>query len=179
MKKKQIHPRVIILGIDGLEYSLVRKWKLTNIMQKIYCKTDLSDYKVIVTPPIWGSMLTGKIDEEIMGIWEKQAELTGCGVNTKQKWWAKIGNFLPPVIGLWIWCHFFSPFFGGNLFDKASNYVIEKNQINIFQFFKNPWTNGIPGYGRNVSDPKARYHFQLAMIGINVSFHQLDFCTFV
>ena len=115
-------------------------------MQKAHCKLDLSDYKVIVTPPIWGSMLTGKIDDEIIKIWVKQAEITGAGINTKQKWWAKFGDLLPPLIDLWIWHHIFAPIFGGNLFEKTANYVIDKNQTNIFQFFKNPWTNGIPGY---------------------------------
>jgi len=172
MKKKSPNPRVIILGIDGLEYSLIKKWKLTNIMQKQHCKLDLSDYKVIVTPPIWGSMLTGKIDHEIMEIWERQAEITGAGINTKQKWWARFGDLLPPIIDLWIWYHIFAPFFGGNLFEKTADYVIDKNQTNLFQFFKNPWTNGVPGYGRDVSNLKEKYHFQLAMIGKDEFFNE-------
>ena len=52
-------PEIIILGIDGLEYNLVKEWRLKNITQEAYRKLDLSDYKVVVTPPIWGSMLTG------------------------------------------------------------------------------------------------------------------------
>ena len=77
MEQKSGKPKVIVLGIDGLEYSLVEKWGLKNIMQKTYCKLDLSDYKIIVTPPIWGSMITGKIDEDVMKVWEKSAELVG------------------------------------------------------------------------------------------------------
>ena len=70
-------PKVIVLGIDGLEYSLVEKWRLKNLKQKKYCKLDLSEYKVIVTPPIWSSMLLGKIDEELMDIWVRNSELLG------------------------------------------------------------------------------------------------------
>jgi hypothetical protein len=170
MDKKSFQPKVIVLGIDGLEYSFVKKWKLKNIMQKKYCKTDLSDYKVIVTPPIWGSMLTGKINDEIMEMWVKQAQVSGLGINTKQKWWAKIGNILPPIIDLWIWYHIFSPLFGGDLFEKSANYIIEKNETNVFQFFENPWTNGVPGYGKIANTPTKKYQFQMAMLGKDSNF---------
>lgn len=172
MDNKSPHPRVIILGIDGLEFSLVKDWELTNIMQKTHYKLDLSDYDVIVTPPIWGSMLTGKINDEIMKMWVKQAQLTDVGVNTKQKWWAKIGNILPPIFDLWIWYHIFAPLFGGNLFEKTANYVLDKNETNIFQFFQKPWTNGVPGYGKLVNNPKKKYQLQMAMIGKDSTFKE-------
>jgi len=172
MKKKLSYPSVIILGIDGLEYSLVVEWKLTNIMQKAYCKLDLSDYDVIVTPPIWGSMLTGKIDNEVMKIWIRQAEVAGGGINTKQKWWAKIVNILPPKIDLWLWYHIFTPLIGGDPFEKTANYVIDKKQKNIFQFFKKPWTNGIPSYGKLISNQNDRYLLQNAMLGRDIPFKQ-------
>jgi hypothetical protein len=164
MKKNFSHPEVIILGIDGLEYNLVKEWKLTNIMQKTYCELDLSEYDVIITPPIWGSMLTGKIDKEIMNIWVKQAELVGGGFNTKQKWWTKIGEIMPPKVDIWVWENIFCPIIGGNPFEKTANYILEKNQKNIFHFFKKTWTNGIPSYGKNVSSPIDRRLIQNAII---------------
>lgn len=170
MKKILSDPKVIVLGIDGLEYDLVEKWKLENIKQKIYCKLDLSDYKVIVTPPIWGSMLTGKIDNEIMEIWVKQAEFTGAGVNTKQRWWGRIGNILPPIVDIWIWHHILVPVIGGDLFEETANYILDKNETNIFQFFKKPWTNGVPGYGKSVSNDNMRYQFHLAFLGKDTIF---------
>jgi hypothetical protein len=173
MKKQNSHPKVIILGIDGLEYDLVNEWKLTNIMQKTYSKLNLSDYKVIVTPPIWGSMLTGKIDDEIMKIWVKRAEIIGGGINTKQKWWTKIGNILPPKVDIWVWDHMFLPLIGGNPFERTANYVIEKNQKNFFQFFKKPWTNGIPGYGKVVDNPTTRRLLQDAIIGKDIPFRDI------
>ena len=143
-------PKIIILGIDGLEYNLVKDWRLKNIMQKEFCKLELTDYNVIVTPPIWGSMLTGKIDKEIMKIWIKQAELTGGGVNIEQKWWAKLGKFLPYSVNYWLLDNVFARLQGGDAFEKTANYVKEKNQPNIFQLFESTWTNGIPSYGRKV-----------------------------
>ncbi len=172
MEKKLPYPRVIILGIDGLEYSLVIKWKLTNLMQKAYCKLDLSDYDVIVTPPIWGSMLTGKIDNEVMKIWVRMAEIAGGGINTKQKWWAKIGEILPPKIDLWVGDHIFIPLFGGDPFEKTANYVLDKKQKNIFQFFKKPWTNGIPGYGKLISNKNDRHLLQNAILGKDITFKE-------
>jgi len=144
-------PKIIVLGIDGLEYNLVEEWRLKNIMQKTYCKLDLSDYKVIVTTPIWGSMLTGKIDEEIMRIWVKRSEIMGGEKTVKQKWWAKFGLFLPPSVNLWLWVNVFEKFIGGDPFGRTANYILEKKELTIFQFFKNSWTNGIPSYGKNTS----------------------------
>ncbi|KYK31980.1 MAG: hypothetical protein AYK22_00020 [Thermoplasmatales archaeon SG8-52-3] len=170
--KKSYYPKIIVFGIDGLEFSLVKKWKLQNIMQKKHSKLDLSDYKVIVTPPIWGSMLTGKINDEIMEMWVKQAQISGLGINTKQKWWAKIGNILPPFLDLWIWYNIFAPLFGGDLFVKTANYIVDRNETNIFQFFQKPWTNGIPSYGRIVNNPKRKYEFQMAMYGNDTKFKE-------
>lgn len=146
-------PRIIILGIDGLEYNLVKEWRLKNIMQKTYCKLDLSDYNVVVTPPIWGSMITGKIDEEVMGRWIKWAEVAGGNKNIKQKGWAKTGKILPSKLNFWLWNHIVDPLIGGDPFEKTANYVIEKKLPNIFQFFEKPWTNGLPSFGKNVSGP--------------------------
>jgi len=134
-------------------------------MQKAHCKLDLSDYDVIVTPPIWGSMLTGKIDKEIMKIWVRRAELMGGVDNIKQKWWAKIGELLPPKVDLWVFGHIIAPLIGGDPYEKSANYILEKNKRNIFQFFTKPWTNGIPGYGRLVSTPINRNLLQKAFLG--------------
>ena len=163
-------PKIIILGIDALEYNLVKEWRLKNIMQKTYCKMDLSDYKVIVTPPIWGSMLTGKIDEEIIKIWEKAAEIADFATG-KQKWWAKLGiKILPYSTRLWIWKNFFEKRMGGNPLEITANYINEKKETNIFQFFEKPWTNGIPSYGRLVSDPTTRQLLKKALNGEKIPF---------
>ena len=165
---KNSNLKIIVLGIDGLEYNLVKKWKLQNILQEKYCKTDLSDYTVKVTPPIWGSMLTGKVDEEIMRIWEKSAKIVGLKSDVKQVWWAKLGikilDLAPDKIRTKIENKFIENI-GENPCEKSANYINDKNLINIFQFYKNPWTNGIPGFGRFDNNPTKRKLFKIALEG--------------
>lgn len=67
--------RIVVLGIDELEYSLVEEWDLKYLKQNAYSKTDLSDFKVIVTPPIWASMLVGKKTPEIEIYFVKRQKL--------------------------------------------------------------------------------------------------------
>ncbi len=52
--------RMLILGLDGLEYDLVEKFDLKNLKQNEYGKTDISHYPVANTPLLWGSFLTGR-----------------------------------------------------------------------------------------------------------------------
>jgi len=170
-------PKIIVLGIDGLEYNLVEEWRLKNIMQKAHCKLNLSDYKVVVTPPIWGSMLTGKIDDEIMEIWIKHAEIMGDGVHVKRKWWTNLGKILPTKVNFWFYNHLFEKSIGGDPFSRTANYVLEKNEPNVFQFFEKSWTNGIPGYGRNVSTHVEKKLTEQAISGKSTPFrkHILNF----
>jgi len=51
--------RVCIIGLDGLEYTLVEKFQLENLLQKEYGKIDLSEFDKKLTPPIWASFITG------------------------------------------------------------------------------------------------------------------------
>jgi len=159
-------PNIIILGIDGLEYDLVEKWLLKNLMQKKYCKLDLSDYKVIVTPPIWGSMLTGKIDEEIMKKWVRLEELIGCEAYIEK---SKLSKFfekiLPEKINFWLADHILVPLIGGDPFKTTANYVKDKKMPTFFDFFEKPWTNGLPSYGRNVSTPIQKKLTENAIMG--------------
>ncbi len=64
--------RVFVLALDGLEYLLVRKWGLSNLMQKRYGYFEvLEEYfhrgeRVFApyTPKIWASLITGKKPSE-------------------------------------------------------------------------------------------------------------------
>ena len=159
-------PEIIILGIDALEYKFVEEWRLLNIMQEKYCKLDLSDYRVIVTPPIWGSMITGKIDEEIIDIWVKHAEIMGGGVKVEQKRWVQIiGKIIPNKLGFFLWDHFYSKKIGGDPFETTANYVNNKKLPTIFDLFNNTWTNGLPGYGKNVSGGEKKKLTEKAISG--------------
>ena len=59
--------RLLILALDGLDYDLVVKWRLKNLMQTCYGRhrTIVSPrYGEPLTPTIWASFLTGKRPEE-------------------------------------------------------------------------------------------------------------------
>jgi len=51
--------RVIVIGIDGLDASLVMKYSCYTLMQESCGLVDLSQYTTITTPLIWSSFLTG------------------------------------------------------------------------------------------------------------------------
>jgi len=59
--------RVLILALDGLEYDLVIRWRLRNLMQVRYgvFKSDISPhFKKPHTPMLWASFITGKDPKE-------------------------------------------------------------------------------------------------------------------
>ena len=51
---------IVILGYDGLEYEYVKEFGLKNLMQKVYGKTDISEFSQPRTVVIWSSFLAGK-----------------------------------------------------------------------------------------------------------------------
>lgn len=88
MNEKGIIERVCILGIDALEYDLVEKWDLENLLQKEYGKTDLEGFDKIYTPPIWASFITGVMPED-HGLRE--------GGKWESSWVESIRNFLRKI----------------------------------------------------------------------------------
>ncbi len=69
--------RWIILALDALEFDLVEKFGLENLMQEEYGEIDLSGFKLIVTPPIWASFITGLMPNEhgVWSIWDRASML--------------------------------------------------------------------------------------------------------
>lgn len=158
--------QIIILGIDGLEYDLVEEWDLKYLKQKAYCKTDLSDFDVIITPVIWGSMITGRKLREIeepylkrMRFFSKQART----VRKKQQQytWAKILKFILPNRVKNFLIKYFTP----DPFKKTYNIIKKKGYTTLFDFFNNVWHNGIPGYNRNVTTKEAKKLMDIATKG--------------
>lgn len=148
--------RIIILGIDGLEYNLVTEWNLKHLQQRAYTKTDLSDFKVIVTPPIWASMLTGrKIPEIEEPFIRRQKFIANQGniAKVKTPWYVKLGAKVLPLsirkkLGDTI---------TSNPFEKTYDYLLRtKKYRTMFDYFEKTWTNGVPSYGRNVSNPEVK-----------------------
>jgi len=56
--------RLLILGLDGLDYDLVEKWRLDFYKQRSYGKHYVGLLKKLYTPIIWGCFLTGLNVEE-------------------------------------------------------------------------------------------------------------------
>jgi hypothetical protein len=51
---------MIILGLDALDLSLVKKYSCKNLMQTEYGQTDISEFELARTVVLWASFLTGK-----------------------------------------------------------------------------------------------------------------------
>ncbi len=149
--------RIIILGIDGLEYTLIEEWNLKYLKQKAYTKTDLSDFGVVITPLIWAAMLTGRKIDEIEKIFLKRAKFfsetpRSVKVKTSQYSFAKIASkILPKKVKMWIIRNILP-----DPFEKTKNIIRDKKYKTIFDFFDKTWTNGIPTYGRNVANKETR-----------------------
>jgi len=56
--------RLLILGLDGLDYNLVEKWRLSFFKQRYYGKHYIGFLKKLYTPIVWGCFLTGVNVEE-------------------------------------------------------------------------------------------------------------------
>ncbi|WP_148267284.1 alkaline phosphatase family protein [Thermococcus cleftensis] len=157
--------RIIILGIDGLEYDLVKEWNLKYLQQRAFTKTDLSDFEVIVTPPIWASMLTGKKIPEIEEPFiKRQKFIANKGNITKVKtpWYVKLGaKILPLSIRKKL-----GDAITSNPFEATYDYLLRNRKYRtIFDYFEKTWTNGVPSYGRNVSNPEVREAMKEAVKG--------------
>jgi len=50
---------IVVLAIDALEYSLVERFSCSNLKQKYYGKTDISEFSEPRTMVLWSSFLTG------------------------------------------------------------------------------------------------------------------------
>jgi len=57
--------KLLILGLDGLEYKLVERWNLEVFKQKVYGKHDVSFFRNIFTPIVWSSFLLGDNAEKL------------------------------------------------------------------------------------------------------------------
>ena len=63
--------RIFILALDGLDYDLVKHYKLQSLLQRVHGYIDVSNFKHILTPIIWASFITGKTpdDHKIYSWW--------------------------------------------------------------------------------------------------------------
>lgn len=69
--------KLLIIGLDGLDYDLVTKWDLRVFKQKIYGKHYVGSANKLYTPILWGMFLTGlnveKLGYNLNSLKEKRA----------------------------------------------------------------------------------------------------------
>jgi hypothetical protein len=69
---------MIILGLDALDLSMIRKYDCQNLMQMEYGQTDISEFELARTVVLWASFLTGMNMEDKIPVktqWEFELEL--------------------------------------------------------------------------------------------------------
>lgn len=54
---------MLILAVDGLDYYLVKKFKLKNLLQTYNKKIRLKEFSQIITHPIWATIISGKLPQ--------------------------------------------------------------------------------------------------------------------
>ena len=158
--------KIVVLGIDALEYDLVEEWNLKNLKQQAYCKTDLSDFNVVVTPLIWGAMLTGKKIKEIEDVFVKRAKFfseQGTAVKKKQRQYllAKIVSKTLPLPIKDLITRKIVP----DSFKKTYNFILKNKYTTMFDFFNKIWNNGVPAYNRNVVTKEVKKLIPIAVKG--------------
>jgi len=122
--------RVMIIGIDALEYELVKKWNLNNLMQEEYGKVTLPItkkdgyfYSEPATPIMWVSFITGKTPKE-------------HGLMTLKKFRQPIQWFIEHIYSKIAIGSFHSPkekLGGGGLRDKISGMLYKKGFARILR----------------------------------------------
>jgi hypothetical protein len=64
---------IVVLAIDALEYTLIEEFNCSNLKQKYYGKTDISEYSEPRTMVLWSSFMTGKnMEKEILAKGDKE-----------------------------------------------------------------------------------------------------------
>ena len=59
-------PRLLILGLDALEYDIVTRFRFKAFMQRDYGKIDLTRYRYkLITPWLWSIIISGHVDTGI------------------------------------------------------------------------------------------------------------------
>jgi len=61
-EEKGVIRRLIIVGIDGLDYDLIVGWELKHLLQRDYGRitVPISDKGIPLSPQVWGSFLKGE-----------------------------------------------------------------------------------------------------------------------
>lgn len=141
MKKNKI----CILGYDGLEYSLVKKFNLKNLKQLEYGKTDISEFSIASTPLLWASFLTGKKIDIVSRRFIFEKKIIGNIIllfkkNMSEEIWESL-KVLSPIIRKT------REIIKGDINKKIKDaWKLNKQTKTIFDFFKKSKAINVPTY---------------------------------
>lgn len=81
---------IVILGLDGLEYTYVKEFNCRNLMQSSFGKTDISEFSDPRTVVLWSSFLTGRNTEKeaLKDLWNFRVSKEETFFVKFQKWHA-------------------------------------------------------------------------------------------
>jgi predicted AlkP superfamily pyrophosphatase or phosphodiesterase len=149
--------KTFILAVDGLEYDLVKKWRLKGLQQKVYGQIDVSNFKHLLTPIIWASFITGELP--------KRHRVTS--------WWTFSSN--PQVDHMFHWIRYKIPImrsisqwklrrllklFRLNVRPPGLNDLQRKGLKTIFDYASKPIVIDVPSYNER---PSTRERYSKAM----------------
>jgi len=88
---------MIVLAIDALEYTLVEEFNCTNLKQKFYGKTNITEFSQPRTMVLWSSFMTGKnMEKEILAKGDK--EMWNTRIELKDTFFSRFAD--PKIIDL-------------------------------------------------------------------------------
>ncbi|MFX0137514.1 MAG: alkaline phosphatase family protein [Candidatus Hodarchaeota archaeon] len=139
--------KILILAYDGLDFNLIIKYKLKNILQKINGQISVSNFEHLLTPVIWCTFITGELPEK-------------HGV---KGWWTVSSDSKVDLLFYWIWSRYRSNkvlsraklrrilnFFGIKIMRPDLNFLKRKGLTTIFDLAQKPIALDVPSYNERM-----------------------------
>jgi len=125
--------KVFILALDGLDYRLVEKWNLKNLLQRTHGTYSVSEFNQVknLSVSVWASFITGRY-HRFANWWDK-------------KWLIRIADKIP-ISDTWKWR--FAKLLGASILDKRA-----LKAPSMFDIIPNSIAVNVPVYNE-----KTEYH---------------------
>jgi predicted AlkP superfamily pyrophosphatase or phosphodiesterase len=145
--------KLFILALDGLESTLVEKWQLKGLQQKMHGTLDVSEFKHLLTPIIWASFITGQ-PPEIHGITSWWSVSTNSRLDKFLHWF----TYNVPIIKNMSRQQLrnYGKYFGITVRPPQEADLERKGLNTIFKFAEKPIVIDVPSYNET-ADTRERY----------------------
>ena len=145
--------KVCILAIDGLEYNLVKKWRLKGLQQELCGFIDVSNMKTLLTPVIWASFITGE-PPEVHGVTSWWSVSSKSSLNTFFHW---VRYNIPFIKKVSQWrLREILRIFGMSIRPPQSSDLEKRGLKTIFDYASNPIVIDVPSYNES-AEIRSRY----------------------